>query len=129
MPRHANEQRPVVPEVRRPPVLGIRHQALEVLNHGIQIKAFELFGVIEFLAHRIRQRGVLMQNSQVQLFRPPIPVRRSYSIGVMERTLRFGLRIFFVWHISLSVLGDVSHAPLLGKANHRLRRAPVSDIA
>ena len=54
-----------------------------------------------------------MQNSQVQLFRPPIPVRRSYAIGVTERTLGFGLRCFFVWHICLSVLGDVSHAPRL----------------
>ena len=54
-----------------------------------------------------------MQNSQVQLFRPPIPVRRSYAIGVMEGTLGFGLRCFFVLHISLSVLGDVSHTPRL----------------
>ena len=32
----------------------IRHQNLEVLNHGIQIKAFEFFRVIEFVAHRVR---------------------------------------------------------------------------
>jgi hypothetical protein len=36
-----------------------------------------------------------MQNCQVQLFRPPIPVRRSCAIGVMKRALRFSL-IFLI---------------------------------
>ena len=47
VPRHANEQRPVVAEVRRPPVLRIRHQGMEVLDHGIEVEALELLRVVE----------------------------------------------------------------------------------
>ncbi len=53
VPGHANEQRSVVAEVRRPPVLRIRHQCVEVLDDGIQVKALELLGVIELLVHGI----------------------------------------------------------------------------
>ena len=49
-----------------------------------------------------------MQNCQVQSFRPPILVRRSYATGVMERAFPFGLSFRIVCHISLSVLSGVS---------------------
>ena len=52
VPRHADEERPVVAVVGRPPVLRIRHQRMEVLHHGIQVEALELLGVVELLAHR-----------------------------------------------------------------------------
>ena len=44
-----------------------------------------------------------MQNSQIQLFRPPVSVRRTCAIRVMERTLRFSLCCFFVCHIACPV--------------------------
>jgi hypothetical protein len=38
---------------------------MEVLDHGIQIEAFELLRVIELLVHRVGQRGVLVQDLQI----------------------------------------------------------------
>jgi len=54
-----------------------------------------------------------MQNIQIQPFRPPILVRRSYAIGVMERAFPFSLSFRIVCHISCSVLSDVSHTSRL----------------
>ena len=55
MPRHADEERPIVAVVRRPPVLRGRHQGMQILDYGVQVKALELLGVIERLAHGIGQ--------------------------------------------------------------------------
>src|SRR5262249_20134161 len=41
VPRHANEQRAVVAEVRRPPLLRVGHQYGEIFFHRGQIEAFE----------------------------------------------------------------------------------------
>ena len=75
MPRHADEERPVVAEVGRPPLLRVRHQGMQVLDHGIEVEAFEFLGVVERLAHRIGQGGVLVE-TEVQLVRPPVAVQR-----------------------------------------------------
>jgi hypothetical protein len=57
-----------------------------------------------------------MQDCQVQLFRPPIPIRRPCARGVMEWAFCFGLSWFFVCHICLSVVGDVSETPPLTRS-------------
>ena len=88
VPRHANEQRSVVAEVRRPPVLRIRHQRLEVLDHGIQVEALELLGVVERLAHGVGLGGVLVQDVQLQLIGPPVCVRRGSGDRVLARVAR-----------------------------------------
>src|SRR5262249_28080978 len=62
MPRHTDHQTIVMAEVGRPPLLRIRHQGMQVLDHGIEIKGLEFLGVIERRTHRIRQRGVPMEN-------------------------------------------------------------------
>ncbi len=62
MPGHANEQRPVVTIVGRPPVLRLRHQGVKVLLQCLHVQLLELFGVVEVLAHRVRQGRVLVQN-------------------------------------------------------------------
>src|SRR5215469_5712039 len=54
-----------------------------------------------------------MQDCQVQLFWPPILIRRPFARGVMEWAFCFGLSWFFVCHICLSVVGDVSQTPPL----------------
>ena len=72
MPRHADEERPIVAVVRGPPVLRGRHQCTQVLDHGIQVESLELLGVIEGLAHGIGELRVLVQNLQVQLIGPPV---------------------------------------------------------
>ncbi len=41
VPRHPDEQRPVVAEVGRPPLLRVRHQGMQVLDHGIQVEGLE----------------------------------------------------------------------------------------
>ena len=56
----------VVAEVRRPPVLRVRHQGVQVLDHGIEVEALEFLGVVERLAHRIGQAGVLVEDLQVR---------------------------------------------------------------
>ena len=57
-----------------------------------------------------------MQDGQVQLFRPPILIRRPCAGGVMEWAFCFGLSRFFVCHICLSVVGDVSETPPLTRS-------------
>jgi len=46
VPRHPDEERPVMAEVRWPPVLRLRHDPLDVLLQGIEIERLELFGVV-----------------------------------------------------------------------------------
>jgi hypothetical protein len=40
-------------EVRRPPVLRLRHHRLDVLLQRSEVERLELVGVVERLAHRI----------------------------------------------------------------------------
>ena len=77
VPGHADEERPVVTEVRRPPVLRVGHQRREVLLQRREVEALELLGVVEVLAHRIGLGGMLVQEVQPQLVRPPVTVRRA----------------------------------------------------
>ena len=79
VPRHPDEQRPVVAKVGRPPVLRVRHQGMKVLDHGIQVEALEFLGIVERLAHRIGKVRVLVENLQVQLVRPPVTVRAAWT--------------------------------------------------
>jgi hypothetical protein len=76
VPRHPDEEPPVVTVIGRPPVLGVGHQRIEVFLQGRQVEFLEFLGVVERLAHGIAL-GVLMKNLEVQLVRPPVPVRRA----------------------------------------------------
>src|SRR5208337_4297773 len=49
MPRHTDEERPIMAVVRGPPVLRIGHQGVEVLDHGIQVEGLEFFAIFELL--------------------------------------------------------------------------------
>ncbi len=86
VPRHPNEERPVVAVVGRPPVLRRRHQLIDVLLQGIQVECLELLGVVELLAHRIGQGRVLVEDLQVQLIRPPVSVRHGPSRRVFAES-------------------------------------------
>ncbi len=77
MPGHPDEEPPVVTVVGRPPLLRVGHQRIEVLLHGPQVERLEFLGVVELFAHRIGQGRVLMKDPEVQLVRPPVPVRRA----------------------------------------------------
>ena len=86
VPRHPDEQRPVVAVVGRPPVLRRRHHRLDVPLQGIEVEGLELLGVVEVLAHGIGHGRVLLEHLQVQLIRPPVSVRPALS-RVRDRTL------------------------------------------
>ena len=86
VPRHADHQPAVVAEVGRPPFLRVRHQRMQVLDHGIEVETLELLGVVERLAHRIGRRGVAMENLDVQLVRPPVAI----AVSARKRTFGFG---------------------------------------
>ncbi len=77
-------ERPVVAEVRGPPVLRVGHERGEILLHGREVEALELLGVVEVLVHRVGLRGVLVQEVDPQLIRPPIAVGRAAAGGVVE---------------------------------------------
>ena len=77
MPRHANEERPVVTVVRRPPVLRIGHQGSEVFLNSGQVEALKFFCVVEVSPHRAGLERMLVQDFQRKLVRPPVPVRRT----------------------------------------------------
>ena len=87
VPGHPDEQRPVVAIVGRPPILRVRHQGAKVLDHGIQVEALEFPGVIERLAHRIGQGGVLVEDLEVQLVRPPVAIGPGCGSRVHDRAL------------------------------------------
>jgi len=86
VPGHADEKRAVVPEVRRPPLLGIRHQRVQVVLHRLQVELLELLRIIEVLAHGVGQLGILVKHLQVELVRPPV------AIGAPTRARVRGLR-------------------------------------
>ena len=74
MPGHADELRAVVTKVGRPPVLRIGHQRQQVLLQGRVVKAGERLAVVEVLAQRIGLGGMLVQDLQLELVRPPVLV-------------------------------------------------------
>src|SRR5215469_1442147 len=78
---------------------------MEVLDHGIQIEALKFFGIVELLAHRIGKGGMLVQDPQVQLIRPPLRIRVGPSQGVSASFVRY--RAFgFGCHALLLILWD-----------------------
>src|SRR5262245_45647967 len=96
VPRHADEQRPVMAEVRRPPRLRRRHHRLDVFLDGLQVERLELLGVIEPVAHRVGCGRVHVEDAQVELIRPPVAVRHSAVCFGRERAF------LFVVHVTLT---------------------------
>ncbi|MCY1429876.1 hypothetical protein D9M71_458080 [compost metagenome] len=93
VPGHADEQRAVVAVVGGPPVLGVGHQGVEVLDHRVEVEFLEFFRVVEIGAQRIAPRGVLMEDVQIELIGPPVCVGLSPAgrgvFAARERALRF----------------------------------------
>ena len=96
VPCHADEQRPVMAEIGRPPVLRVGHQRVQVVFQGLEIEQPERRGVVEILAHGIGQRRVLVQDLQVQLIRPPAAVRFRTANPMHHRALAAGCHIVSV---------------------------------
>src|SRR5579862_6220726 len=120
-------------KVGRPPVLRVRHQGMKVLGHGIQVETLEFFGVVELLAHRIRQVGVLVKNLQVQLVWPPVTVgvcgscTRERALGFSGLVCYLSMRINnacwgFIFHMCIFL--EISSKNLLSNTKPSQRRIP-----
>src|SRR4029077_12518084 len=94
VPRHPNEQPPVMAKVGRPPILRSRHQGMQVFDHRVQVETLEFLGVVEPLAHRIGRGGVLVEDLKVQLVRPPVTVRVCAD-PARERALAFTCHVVY----------------------------------
>ncbi|EFF49395.1 type II secretion system protein C [Xanthomonas citri pv. aurantifolii str. ICPB 10535] len=91
MPGHAHEQRAVMAEVGRPPVLRIGHQRVQVLLERLQVQALERVGIVERRAQRVGFARMLAEQIHAQLLGPPIAIGGSGTDdGVVERALCFG---------------------------------------
>jgi hypothetical protein len=90
--------------IGRPPVLRVRHQRGQILLQGLVVKLVELFGIVELLAHRISERGVLVKDAEVQLVRPPVPKRLRLRERVDDRAFA-GLIDFGVHSVRPSLNG------------------------
>ncbi len=128
VPGHANEQRAVVAEVGRPPVLRVGHQGGEVFLQRGQIEALEGGGVVEVLVHRIGFRRVLMQQVDAQLLGPPVLVRGAGTRGLAEGTLGFGLVTAHGENSCFLLRGDESNSLTEG-AVRRIEAFNSSDSA
>src|SRR5207237_10594219 len=91
-------------KIGRPPILRVRHQGMEVLDHGIEVEAFEFPSVVERLPHRIGQAGMLVENLKVQLVRPPVTVR-ACAASARKRALAVA------WHVVLLFVLCFSASP------------------
>jgi hypothetical protein len=99
VPRHPDEEPPVVTVVGRPPVLRVRHQRVEVLLQGLEVELLEFLSVVERLAHGIGQGRVLVEDPEVQLVRPPVPVRRASASRVFVSTARYRALAIFIHNV------------------------------
>ena len=87
VPGHADEKRPVVAVVSRPPGLGGRHQRGDVFFDGREVEGLKSFGVVKILVHRTALRRVLMKDLEVELVRPPVAIR--VGMGSLASSGRF----------------------------------------
>ena len=74
VPRHPDEQRPIVAVVSRPPILRARHDLEDVALERLHVERLELLLVVEAWAERRGLRGVVVKELQVRLVGPPILV-------------------------------------------------------
>ena len=101
VPGHADEEGTVVAVVGRPPVLGIGHQGVQVLDDGVEVEFLELFAVVVVLAHRVGPRRMAVEDAEVELVGPPVRVRPGTGDGLAAASAREGA-FCFVGHGVLS---------------------------
>src|SRR5262245_47548621 len=91
---------------------------MEVLDHGLQVEGLEFFGVVERLAHRVGEGGVLVENLNVELVRPPVTVRLVHDRALARALV--SLRV----HVSLQACAAFSGS--IYKDHRFLESAPTS---
>ena len=118
VPAHPDEERSVVAVVGRPPVLRGRHHLDDVPLQSLDVEGRELLGVVEVVTHRVGLGGVLVQNREVELVGPPVPVRpRPVRRGRRSRNCR----VLAFRHVDLS---PVSLLPRGGEAPRTAQSRP-----
>jgi len=85
VPGHPDKQTTIVTKVRRPPVLGICHERIQIFLYCIKIQTVECFGVIKVLIHGIGLGGMLIEEVQTQLVGPPVLVCGATPCRVFNR--------------------------------------------
>jgi hypothetical protein len=86
---------------------------MQVFLQCLQVEALERFGVVETLVQGIRLGRVLMQDFEVELVRPPVPVSRATG-GVFERALCFGRHAFSSFSSAGAIAPGFDQAQLAG---------------
>jgi hypothetical protein len=64
MPCHSDEQRTIMPEISRPPILGASHEIEYFLFEYLQINALEFLCIVESLLHGVGKGRMLTKNVQ-----------------------------------------------------------------
>src|SRR5690606_38758312 len=77
VPSHTDHQWAIVPPVSWPPFLAVGHQRAKVSLKTFVVELCKLFSVVKFFAKRVRGRGMLMQDREVELVRPPVAILRA----------------------------------------------------
>ncbi len=128
VPGHADEQRPVMAIVGRPPVLRILHQIGEILLEGLHVQLLDLFPVVEILVQRVGQRGMLMKDFEVELVGPPELAPRAPAVelgarAVHDRALAGRLDIFWICrHTCLRLRLSGSQGSVIDRGSRAARR-------
>ena len=74
VPSHADEEGAIMAVIGGPPILRGGHQGDQVALQRGQVQLPERLGVVEPGPHRVRLGAMLMQDPEVELIRPPVPV-------------------------------------------------------
>ena len=81
--------------IRRPPVLAVGHQFLQVCFHRFQVQFLKCFAIVESIVVRIGLGVVLVQDVQVQRLRPPVCHR---MLGLRVRPVMEGAFSVLCFH-------------------------------
>src|SRR5262249_30820959 len=89
-------------------------------DHSIEVEGLEFLGVVERRTHRIRQRGVPMENLKVQLVRPPV------TVGLSDVHHRAFARALVGFGVHSTLRACSACCPLLYKDHCCLESEPAS---
>ena len=119
VPGHADEQRTVVAEVGRPPVLRVGHQLAQIVLQRLVVELLELLAIVEGLAQRIGLGRMLAQQVDAQLVRPPVAVgscrHRCVTTGICPGLCRRSLRPSFSPIVFCSLRASCARRASLGR--------------
>ena len=62
VPGHADQERAVMPVVRRPPRLAVGHQRRQVALQSLVVELVERLGIVEVVAHRVGRHAALVED-------------------------------------------------------------------